>query len=104
MEKENWIQDVLHTARHITPIPSHPYMALRIEEKLQQTTVEKNMPIRWVYTAAAAILLLIITNITVWRISAIKSMLNSSIEQLVREYGWGSNDLYSMNLSNPPHE
>ena len=103
MKKEKWIEDVLQSAKAVKPVASNPYLASRIEAKLWQTPVERNMPLRLVYVSAVAIMFLLMVNITVWS-SKTPSSKNDGVQQLMQEYGWSSNDLYSANISNRPNE
>jgi hypothetical protein len=103
MKKENWIEEILQTAKDIKPVASNPYLSTRIEAKLQEVVQVNKLPLRWVYVSAAAMLLLVIMNITIWR-NNVQSSPTSGAQQLIQEYGWGNNDLYSMNLSNRQHE
>jgi hypothetical protein len=103
MKKEKWIEEILQSAKDITPVASNPYLTTRIEAKLQSADPINKLPLRWVYVGAAAMLLLLAMNITVWR-STVQSSQASGVEQLIQEYGWSNNDLYSMNLSNSQHE
>lgn len=103
MKKETWIEEILQTAKEIRPVASNPYLAARIEARLQEAVPVNKLSLRWVYVSAAAMLLLIIMNITIWR-NTIQSSQTSGAQQLIQEYGWGNNDLYSMNLSNRQHE
>jgi hypothetical protein len=103
MKKEKWIEEILQSAKEIKPVASNPYMATRIEAKLQQASPINKLPLRWVYASAAAMLVLLAMNITMW---SSKSQTNqtSGVQQLMQEYGWSNNDLYSTNLSNNQHE
>jgi hypothetical protein len=103
MNKEKWIEDILQSAKDIKPVSSNPYLTTRIEAKLQAADPINKLSVRWVYAAGIAMLLLLAMNITVWR-SATTSSQTSGVQQLIQEYGWSNNDLYSMNLSNRSHE
>jgi hypothetical protein len=103
MKKEKWIEEILHGAKDIKRVDSNPYMATRIEAKLQKPAPVSKLPLRWVYVSAAAMLVLLTMNITMWS-SPAKSSQTSGVQQLMQEYGWSNNDLYSTNLSNSQHE
>lgn len=102
MKKENWIDDILQTGKEIKPVASNPYLATRIEAKLRGQ-VNNKLPLRLVYVAAAAMLLLAAMNITIWSKPATTAQ-RPGVQQLMQEYGWSNDDLYSMNLSNRSHE
>jgi hypothetical protein len=59
MKKEKWIEEILQSAKDIKPVSSNPYLTTRIEAKLQAADPVKKLPLRWVYVAAAAMLLLL---------------------------------------------
>jgi len=103
MIKEKWIDEILQTAKQVKPVASNPYLARKIEAKLQKTRVIGNIPLRWVYVSSAAMLFLMALNITVWRNSN-QSSDTSEVRQLIEEYGWAGTDVYSTNISNRLHE
>ena len=65
MKKEQWIEDVLKTAKEIGLVPSKPYLATRIESRLQQRP--STLSLRWALVSVAAMLLLVFVNISAWR-------------------------------------
>jgi len=91
--KEQWIEDVLQTARDIAAVESNPYMLTRIEARLQQKPAQ--IPIRFVYATVAAITIILFINISVWRTANNSGKQNPEVQQLVQEYGWVSHDIYS---------
>jgi hypothetical protein len=95
MNKEKWISDILQSAKNIKPVESNPYMASRIEAKMQQPTTTI-ISARWAFGSVVALALVLVINITVWQSSA-QSNQSPGLQQLVREYGFGNNDFYSMN-------
>jgi hypothetical protein len=94
MKKEQWIEEVLQTAKTIGAVESNPYMATRIEGKLQQKRIPE-IPLRWVYATVAAMLIILFVNISAWTIANVSNEQNTAVQQLVREYGWASHDIYS---------
>jgi hypothetical protein len=103
MNKEQWIKDILESTKGIKQVPSDPYMASRIEAKLQQP-VMRQLPVRWIYASLAVVVLLFIVNISIIRRTTSVQSESSGVNQLINEYGWGNDNLYSINLSNRPHE
>jgi hypothetical protein len=98
MKKEKWIDEILQTAKGIQPVDSNPYLAAKVEARLQQQPVNK-IPLRWVYATVAAMLVVLIINIAVWsRVAGNKQ--NSTVQQLVQEYGLSDHDFFSLNYSN----
>lgn len=104
MIKEKWIEDILQSAKAIQPVSSNPYMATRIEAKLEKAAPVNILPLRWVYASATVLVLLLVLNITIWRGNTSSAKETSGVQQLMLDYGWSSNDLYSMNNSNRQHE
>jgi hypothetical protein len=101
MNKEKWIEDILQSAKAVQPVSSNPYMATRIEAKLEKAAAPGILPLRWVYASATVLVLLLVVNITIWRGNPSSAKETSGVQQLMQEYGWNSNDqLYSMNNSN----
>jgi hypothetical protein len=103
MNKEKWIREILQSAKNIKPVASNPYMTPGAEAKLQQGVALNKLPLRWVYASAAVMLLLLVMNITIWS-SKPQAKQTSGVQQLIQEYGWNHDDLYSINLSNHQHE
>ena len=99
MKKENWIEEVMQSTRGMRPVASNPYLVSRIEAKLQQPATGR-IPVSWVYTSVAAMLLLVVANISVVSINRSRRTESSNVQQLIREYGWNNDGLYSANLSN----
>lgn len=105
MNKEKWIEDVLQSGREIHKVSPNPYMVSRIEARLQQeTAVINTLSLRWVYSVAAAMLLLVFVNITAWRSMTRQTSKANGMQQLIREYGWSNEELYPANLQNKGHE
>ena len=96
MKKEQWIEEVLQTAKTIGTVESNHYIATRIETKLQQKPIPE-IPLRWVYATVAAMLIILFVNISAWTIANDSTKQNAAVQQLVREYGWASHDIYSDN-------
>jgi hypothetical protein len=102
MKKEKWIDDIIQSGKNIQPVEANPYLATRVQAKLN-ALAEKGrspqIPIRWVYASAFAMMVLLIINVVLWSHSA-PSPKNAGIQQVMQEYGWGgNNDLYTMNFS-----
>ncbi len=104
MKKEKWIEEILQTAKEIKTVAANPYLATRIEAKLQEDVPADKLPLRWVYAAAAVLLFLFIANISILRTSPQSRTRSSDIQQLIQDYDLGNNDLYSISFSNRQHE
>ena len=102
--KEKWIEDILNSTKGMTAVPSDPYLASRIEAKLQQPVISR-LPVQWVYVSAAAMVLLFLMNISIMRRTvAAPEGQSSGVSELMKEYGWSNDNLYSINLTNRSHE
>ena len=95
--KEKWIDEVLQSAKGIQPAEISPGNVSRIEAKLQEPYA-RIISLKWVFASAAAILLLLFLNISVWQNSK-EHVKDSSLQQLIHENGWSNNDYYSLNES-----
>ncbi|WP_309641571.1 hypothetical protein [Flavobacterium sp.] len=60
MEQEHWINEVLESTNGMTPAIPDAKLFARIQAKIQTD----NIPMRWVWMAAATLLLLVSLNIT----------------------------------------
>jgi hypothetical protein len=96
MNREKWISEVLQSAKDIQPVASNPYMATRIEAKLQEIPPVSRVPLRWVLVSVTIMLTVLVLNVTIWNNSVQKSKADG-LEQLIHEYGFANNDFYSMN-------
>jgi hypothetical protein len=102
MNTEKWIEDIIQSGKDIRPMPSNPFLATRVEAKLRQleeNTIASKIPLRWVYATAMVMVVLLALNITLWS-NHVPNPKSTGIQQLMREYGWSNNDLFSMNDSN----
>lgn len=96
MNKEKWINEILQSAKAIQPVSSNPYMASRVEAKLQEADRATTMSPRWVFVSATVMVLILIVNISIWHGSTQPAQ-PSALQQLVHEYDLGNNDFYSTN-------
>jgi hypothetical protein len=95
MNKETWIDEVLQTARKITPVEGNPYLYTRIESTLQKQKLANRLQPNWMYALASIIVLAFILNMYAWRdVKPTKNV--SGIQQVMQEYGWGNKDAYSL--------
>jgi len=102
MSKEKWIEDIIQSGKHLSPLPVNPFLATRVEAKLRALPEGKTVgliPVRWVFTAALAMVVLLLLNVTLLRTTNVSAKKNAGIQQVIQEYGWGNNDLYTMNYS-----
>lgn len=102
MSKEKWIDDIIQSGKHLSPVPVNPFLATRVEAKLRALEEQKTIsliPVRWVFTVALAMVVLLILNVAMLRTTNLSAKKNAGIQQVMQEYGWGNNDIYTMNYS-----
>jgi len=96
MNKEKWIDEVLGSARQVTPVEGNPFLQTRVEAKLRQ---EKTIRPAWIYALTTAMSIALILNIYAWLNSRIETKPSGGIQGVMQEYGWSGNDNYSLNYS-----
>ena len=69
----------------------------RLKAKMISRQWNEKISLHWVYATVTVMLLILMVNIFAWRNVSVSNKSNSSIQQLVQEYGWTSHDLYSNN-------
>ncbi|OQP58080.1 hypothetical protein A3860_07060 [Niastella vici] len=102
MSKEKWIDDIIQSGKDLSPLPVNPFLATRVEAKLHALSTERTVPVipvRWVFTAALAMVILLLVNVVLLRTTNLSAKKNAGIQQVMQEYGWGNNDIYTMNYS-----
>ena len=84
----------------IKPAEANPFLHTRIMAKLQDKLAEK-IPVRWALASAMGFLLLLWFNVRVLTAGNKNAQQNnnSSIEQVIKDYGLGNSDIYNDNLS-----
>jgi hypothetical protein len=99
MNKENWIGEILEAAKQLPTVPSNPYLASRIEARLQnEKKTRGKLSLQWVYVSVTAMLIVIVVNIVIWKSNERPARM-AGIDQLVHEYGFSGDDLYSFDYS-----
>jgi hypothetical protein len=76
---------------------TNEFFYTRLKAKMMNRQSGERISLRWVYATITIMLLILTVNIFAWRNVSASNKANSSIQQLVQEYGWTSNDLYSNN-------
>ena len=102
MSKEKWIDDIIQSGRDLSLVPVNPFLATRVEAKLRALEEKGTIPlisIRWVWAAGLAMVVLLLVNVTLLRTADLSAKKNAGIQQVIQEYGWGNNDIYTMNYS-----
>ena len=100
MNKQEWINDIIRAGNNLPPAPVNPFLATRIEAKLnalQEKGTKSVIPVRWVYASAVAMMVLLLLNIALLRSWGGQAKEGSGIQQVMSEYGFNTNDLYTMN-------
>ena len=101
MSKEKWIEDIIQSGKDLSPAPANHFLATRVEAKLRalkEAGTIRMIPVRWVYASALAMVVLLLLNVALLRTS-VSVKKNAGILQVIQEYGWGNNDIYTMNYS-----
>ena len=76
---------------------TNEFFYTRLKAKMMNRQREEKISLRWVYATMTVMLLILAINIFAWKNVNASNKSNSSIQQLVQEYGWTSHDLYSNN-------
>ncbi len=87
MEKETWINEVLESTSGMTPAIPNAHLLDTIRNRIQT----ENIPMRWVWMAAATLLLLVSLNIT---LVFSKSKKEKTAPEVMASYLSKSNQLY----------
>ena len=100
MNKEKWIDDILKMAKAVQPVSSNPWMATRIEGRLQEPVTISKLSRQWVIGSAAVMIVLVVMNITLLRKNMSEQPAASTgVQSVINEYGWSNDDPYSANFS-----
>jgi hypothetical protein len=100
MNKEKWIDDIVKMAEAVQPVSSNPWMATRIEARLQEPVTINKVSLQWLMASAALMIFLVVVNITLLRKNmAEQPAASAAVQSVINEYGWSNNDPYSANFS-----
>ncbi|MBL7709697.1 MAG: hypothetical protein JNJ86_11540 [Chitinophagaceae bacterium] len=100
MNKEKWIDDIVKMAKAVQPVSSNPWMATRIEARLQEPVTINKVSLQWLMTTAAVMIFLVVVNITLLRKNmAEQPAASATVQSVINEYGWSNDDPYSANFS-----
>lgn len=100
MNKEKWIDDIMKMAKAVQPVSSNPWMAPRIEARLQEPVTINKVSLQWLMTTAAVMILLVTMNITILRKNIPEQpAASATVQSVINEYGWSNDDPYSANFS-----
>lgn len=76
---------------------TNEFFYTKLKAKMMSRQRNDKISLRWVYATVTVLFLVLMVNIFAWRNVSASNKSNSSIQQLVQEYGWASHDLYSNN-------
>jgi hypothetical protein len=76
---------------------TNEFFYTRLKARMMNRQIGERISLRWVYATVTIMLLILTVNIFAWRNINTSNKSNSSVQQLVQEYGWSSHDLYSNN-------
>lgn len=100
MNKEKWIDDIVKMAKAVQPVSSNPWMATRIEARLQEPVTINKVSLQWLMASAALMIFLVVVNITLLRKNmAEQPAASATVQSVINEYGWSNDDPYSANFS-----
>lgn len=99
MNKEKWIEDIIQSGKNLAETPVNSFLATRVEAKLQALKEKNDMPVRWVCASALAMIALLVLNVLIWNSTGPSTKKNAGIQQVMQEYGWDNNDIYTTNFS-----
>jgi len=101
MSKEKWIEEILQSVKSIRPVDTDPWLTSKIEGRLgaMNKDIKSKIPLRWVYASATFVLLLLTINIVIWK-NSVDNSKTKAMQQLIQDYGFANNDIYSIHYSN----
>lgn len=88
MEKETWIKEVLESTQGITMVVPNASLFSKIQSKIK---VENTIPMPWVWTAAASMVILVALNIA---LVSFKTKKEKSATEIMASQLSKSNQLY----------
>ena len=99
-QNEKWIEEVMQSLQGMQRAGANLFLHTRIEAKLQEKLLQK-VPLRWALASAIGFLVLLWFNVRVLT-AGNRSIHNNSngVEQVIKEYGLTSTNIYSDNTSN----
>jgi hypothetical protein len=101
MSKEKWIKDILQSGKDLSPVPVNPFLATRVEARISALGEKGSQPVlstSWVLASALAMTVLLVLNVLIWSTATPSPKKTAGIQQVMQEYGWGNNDIYTMNF------
>lgn len=103
MNKEEWINEVMGSARGMQPAAANPYLHTRIRARLEAPLPK--MPLRWALAVSVPVVALLLLNILLWQRPAKQQPETSpGMEQVIRAYSISDSDLYSATEKELPNE
>ena len=91
------VDEHLKSLQGMKEAETNDFFYTRLKAKMMSRQGNEKISLRWVYATVTVLLLILTINIFAWRNVSASNKPNSSIQQLVQEYGWTSHDLYSNN-------
>src|SRR5689334_5546070 len=99
MNKDQWIDDILQSAKNRKAVEADPQLVLKVNEKLKQGKAEViTISSKWIYATAAILIGLLFVNISAWHM--VSSSRKNSASASVQQFDFGSQDIFSINYSN----
>lgn len=101
MNKDQWTDEVLGSARGITRVSINPYLHTRVKAKLEHAPAK--ISLQWAFVALAPVMVLLALNISLWR-KPLPQKDNKGLEQVIRAYSYDDGYYYSALEKNEPNE
>lgn len=95
MTKDQWVDDVLASAKRIKKVSINPYLHTRVKAKLERAHTPATISLQWALVALAPVMVLLFLNISLWRKKQVHEKNNAGIEQVINAYSAGDSYLYS---------
>ncbi len=102
MNKDQWINEVMGSARGITRVSINPYLHTRVKAKLEMVPPAK-ISLQWAFVALAPVMILLFLNLSLWRKPFEQQKNNGGMEQVIRAYSL-DDSIYSALEKKEPNE
>ena len=89
------VDEHLESLEGMKEAETNEFFYSRLKAKMMNRQEGEKISLRWVYVTVTIMLVILMVNIFAWRNMNTSNKSNSSIQQIVQEYGWSSHDLYS---------
>ena len=91
------VDEHLQSLQGMKEVEPDNFFYTRLKAKMMTRQGIEKISLHWIYATVTVMLLLLAVNVFIWRNANTSNESNSSIQQLVQEYGWVRHDIYSDN-------